>query len=151
MKTNQSGIDLIKGFEKLKLEAYNTDGAGVWTIGYGSTGPDVKAGVTWTANMAEARFSSDLAKFEVGVNKIVTDYGLELTGNQFSALVSFAYNLGVGTLRNSSIIRHLDNDEIQLAANVFDRYVNVRINGVLKKLQGLVNRRAAEKKLFLTA
>ncbi|PRP68676.1 muraminidase, partial [Chromobacterium amazonense] len=84
MKTSSQGIGLIQKFEGLRLTAYK-DMVGVLTIGYGHTGPDVTPGLTITQPRAVALLQQDLAKFEVGVSRLVK---VQLRQNQFDALVS---------------------------------------------------------------
>ena len=140
--TGQRGIDLIKQFEGLRLTAYQ-DMVGVWTIGYGHTGRDVKAGMTITQQQAEQLLINDLAQFERGVNDLVT---VQINQNQFDALVSFSYNLGVGALQKSTLLRLLNAGSYQPAADEFPRWNRAGGNVVA----GLTRRRYAERQLFLT-
>jgi len=139
MKTSQRGLDLIKQFEGLKLTAYVCP-AGVLTIGYGTTA-GVTPGMTITAERAEQLLRQDIAKFERGVRDSVK---VPLTENQFSALVSFAYNVGLGAFRTSTLLRLLNKGEYAQAAEQFGRWN--KAGG--KVLPGLTRRRAAERKLF---
>ncbi|KMN50721.1 muraminidase [Chromobacterium violaceum] len=142
MKTNAAGISLIKQFEGVRLAAYQ-DMVGVWTIGYGHTGPDVKAGMTITQRQADQLLAADLEKFETGVRKAVI---VPLNANQFSALVSFSYNLGLGNLRSSTLLRLLNKGDYDGAAAQFPRWN--RAGG--QAVPGLTRRRKAEQALFLT-
>src|SRR5260221_4202523 len=90
MNINKEGLDLVKSSEGLRLDAYQ-DVVGVWTCGYGATGPGIGKGVHWTAQQAEDRLRSDLAKFENGVQTCLKQ---QVTSNQFSALLCFAYTVG---------------------------------------------------------
>ena len=139
------GIDLICGFEGLRLKAYD-DGVGVWTIGFGTTiypnGIRVKKGDTCTEAQAKAYMAYDLKKFESTVNSAVT---VPLNQNQFDALVSLAYNIGIGAFSKSTLVKKLNAGDIRGAAEQFDVWVNA--GG--KRMQGLVNRRAKEKEVFL--
>ena len=94
-----AGITLICSFEGLKLKAYD-GGGGVWTIGYGTTiypnGIKVKKGDTCTLEQAKSYMAHDLKKFELVVNSAVT---VDLNQNQFDALVSLTYNIGVNALK----------------------------------------------------
>lgn len=103
MKLDERGRKFIQAFEGLRLTAYLCP-AKVWTIGYGHTG-DVAEGMTITLEQAEALFAHDVAVFEQGVLKLVK---VPLTQNQFNALVSFAYNLGLGNLAKSTLLRRLN-------------------------------------------
>lgn len=140
--TGQRGRSLICQFEGLRLTAYR-DMVGVWTIGYGHTGPDVKPGLTITQQQADQLLINDLARFERGVNALVT---VKLNQNQFDALVSFAYNLGLGALQNSTLLHLLNDGNYQAAADQFPRWNRAGGNVVA----GLARRRYAERELFLT-
>ena len=139
------GIDLICGFEGLRLKAYD-DGVGVWTIGFGTTiypnGIRVKKGDICTEAQAKAYMAHDLKKFESAVNNAVT---VPLNQNQFDALVSLAYNIGTNAFKNSTLVKKLNAGDIHGASDQFDVWVNA--GG--KRMQGLVNRRAKEKEVFL--
>ena len=140
------GVDLICGFEGKRLTAYD-DGVGVWTIGFGTTaypnGIKVKKGDTCTEAQAKAYMAHDLKKFESAVNNAVT---VPLNQNQFDALVSLAYNIGTNAFSGSTLVKKLNSNDIRGAADQFDVWVNA--GG--KRMQGLVNRRAKEKALFLS-
>lgn len=138
---NKDGLDLVKGFEGLKLESYLCP-AKVWTIGYGSTGSDVGPGLTWTLEQAEARLKKDLETFEKGVENLVK---VKITDNQFSALVCFTYNVGLGAFGRSTLLKTLNAGNHQDAANEFLRWN--KAGG--KELAGLTRRRQAERELFL--
>lgn len=146
MKISDDGIALIKRFEGLRLQAYQ-DSVGVWTIGYGWTQPvagrKVGAGMAIDAATAERLLVCGVAQFEQGVERLVA---VTVTQGQFDALVSFAYNLGLRALENSTLLRRLNAGDRQGAADQFGRWVNA--GGV--RLDGLVARRAAERALFLS-
>lgn len=141
MRINAAGLQLIKDFEGLKLKAYKCP-ADVWTIGYGSTGAHVYEGLEITKERAEELLMEDLERFEEGVSRVSK---VPLTSNQFSALVSFAFNLGVRALEKSTLLRKLNSGDYEGAANEFKKWVFA--GG--KKLAGLERRREAEKALFL--
>lgn len=141
MKTNQAGIDLIKHFEGLRLEAY-LDTGGVPTIGYGHT-RGVRIGDTITEDQADRYLVDDLSDAERAVERYVA---VPLNSNQFSALVSFTYNLGAGQLSESTLLRMLNDGYYQGASDQFKRWVYD--DGV--RLDGLVRRREAEQRLFDT-
>ncbi|MDV2100193.1 lysozyme [Serratia marcescens] len=146
MKISDDGMALIKRFEGLRLQAYQ-DSVGVWTIGYGWTQPvagrKVGAGMAIDVATAERLRVCGVAQFERGVERLVA---VTITQGQFDALVSFAYNLGLRALENSTLLRRLNAGDRQGAADQFGRWVNA--GGV--RLDGLVARRAAERALFLT-
>lgn len=135
---SKNGIDLIKKFEGCRLKAYKCP-AGVWTIGYGHT-KGVKANQKITKEEAEKLLKEDLQKYVDHVRYYDKTYGYNFNQNQFDALVSFAYNLG--TLRG--ITNNGKRTKFQISCK-FKAYVYA--GG--KKLQGLINRREAEYKLYM--
>ena len=134
--------NLIKSYEGLRLEAYRCP-AGVLTIGYGHTGPDVTEGSTVTRVEADRLFDRDIAKFAASAGNLLQ--GVALRPCQFDAIVSLAYNIGLGNLRKSTLLRKVKaapgDPSIR---DEFMKHVKARINGVLKTLPGLVKRRRAE-------
>lgn len=141
MTTSAQGMELIKSFEGLRLTAY-LDAAGVLTIGYGHTGPDVAAGATITAARAEELLRADLAGAEAAVTSAVQ---VPVTQGQFDALVSLVYNIGAGAFAASTLLRKLNSGDYAGAAQEFDRWIYA--GGIV--LGGLVSRRNAEQQLFL--
>lgn len=138
-QTNAAGRDLIKSFEGLRLKAYLCP-AGVATVGWGHTGPDVVVGQIITRERAEELLAIDLARFE----RFVEERCSPATDNQFAALVSFAYNVGEGALKTSTLRRmHLEGDYAG-AARQFARW-NKAAGRVLA---GLTKRRSAEAALY---
>ncbi|MGF1461042.1 MAG: lysozyme [Leptolyngbyaceae cyanobacterium] len=142
---NSDGLTIIKHFEGRELRAYQ-DSVGVWTIGYGHTSaagpPQVYAGQTITEQQAEDILKKDLELFEGGVRDLVK---VPVNGDQFSALVSFSFNVGLGALADSTLLRKLNAGDYQGAADEFPRWV--KAGG--ETLPGLVRRRDAERALFL--
>lgn len=141
MKINDKGLQIIKDFEGCRLKAYICP-AGVWTIGYGHTA-NVKPDMVITSTDAERLLRQDLKRFEEAVSSLVK---VPVTPNQFSALVSFTFNIGVGALRNSTLLRKLNSSNYKGAAEEFLRWN--KANG--KVLPGLTKRRKAERDLFLS-
>ena len=148
---NPAGLNLVEEFEGYakKLEdgsdrvmAYR-DSVGVLTIGFGHTGPDVTAGKIISRAEAEQLLKEDLKEAEAGVNRLVT---AALNDNQFSALVSFVFNLGAGALEKSTLLTLLNQSQYQEAADQFLRFD--KAGG--EQLAGLTRRREAERKLFLS-
>lgn len=143
MKINQAGIDLIKHFEGLRLEAYK-DVAGVLTIGYGHTGPDVLPNtVLSNEDAADALLRQDLSKIEAAIKPLIKQ---SLNDNQFSALVSFAFNLGIGALKSSTLLRVLNVGNNPTTE--FLRWNKAKVNGVTQEIKGLTKRRQAEADLY---
>ncbi len=137
---NAAGIKLIKEFEGCKLKAYR-DIVGVLTVGYGHTGPDVYEGQVITQDDAEKLLRADLDVFEKGVARLVK---VSLTENQFAALVSFAYNLGLGALKASTLLQLLNKGDPEGASLEFPKW-----NRAAKQVSaGLARRRLAEQQLF---
>lgn len=155
MKTGSRGIALIKRFEQCRLKAYAATEKerqrGIWTIGWGKT-TGVREGDTCTQEQADEWFLDDLARFEDGVNRLVT---VPLTQPQFDALVSFAYNVGLDIdedtkaegLGDSTLLKLVNAGQFNAAANEFGKWI--RQDGQI--VNGLVARREAEKTLFETA
>ena len=142
MKINEAGLDLIKRNEGCKLFAYQ-DMIGVWTIGFGHTGKDVTRGLTITDDQAEVLLLKDLERFESGVSDLLE---VDVNENQFSALVSFAYNLGLGNLARSGLLKNVNKEDFKNAANSFLLWNKAGGHVV----EGLTRRREEEKELFLT-
>ena len=147
MRINARGLALLKEFEGLKLTAYK-DIVGVPTIGYGSTDgiteQDVINKKTITKSEAEDLLLDDLERFEHGVSKCVT---VQLNENEFSALVTFSYNLGMGSLQKSTLLKLLNAGDKSGASQEFLKWNKAGGHEVA----GLTRRRTAEQKLFLTS
>lgn len=146
MTVNKEGLKLIKSFEGCRLAAYKCP-AGVWTIGYGNTfyedGTKVKEGDKISQERADELFANILEKkFAEPVRKLLTK---TLNNNQFSAIVSFAYNLGTGNLKSSTLLKKVNANPADASIRTeFGKWV--KAGG--KVLQGLVRRRAAEADLY---
>jgi len=145
MKINQAGKDLIKNFEGCKLKAYQCS-ALHWTLGWGLTfypdGTKVKQGDVITQERADELFDYILEDF---INKVRPLIKKDLTENNFSALVSFAYNVGVGNLKNSTLLKKVNtNPSDETIRAEFMKWV--RAGG--KELAGLKRRRKAEADLY---
>ncbi|WP_395490139.1 lysozyme [Cedecea davisae] len=141
--TGQAGVDLIKSFEGLRLAKYK-DAVGKWTIGYGHL---ILATEEYnrplTEQEAENLLRADLGMTERGVCRQVS---VALNQNQFDALVAFAFNVGLGNLQNSTLLRLLNQSNYSAAAEEFLRWNKAGGN----VLAGLTRRREAERKLFLS-
>lgn len=148
-------MNLLKHWEGFKLEAYK-DVGGVWTIGYGHTGPEVHSGMKITTPVAEALLREDIKEAEKAVRQIcdsdpVEEEKLELSNNQYSALVCFVYNIGAMAFEGSTLASYLADT---LTEELDPAYVATQLrrwNKVKGRIvQGLVNRREAEIKLWYT-
>ena len=144
MKTGESGYNLIKSFESLRLDAY-LDPIGIPTIGYGTIsidGQPVQMGTTITEDQADYYLQLEAEGFEKTVNQHVT---VELTQNQFDALICFTYNLGSGSLLKSTLLKKLNQGDYQGASEEFEKWNMAGGH----PLAGLTRRRLAERDLFL--
>ena len=139
MKISQEGLSLIKKFEGLRLRAYKCS-ANVLTIGYGHTG-GVKETDKITLEEADSLLEKDIAKFEEYVSDNVI---VKLNQSQFDALVAWTFNLGPGNLRESTMLKKLNNQEYESVPFEMRRWN--KAGG--KTLDGLIRRREAESLLF---
>lgn len=139
---NAAGLALIKNFEGCRLQAYR-DGGGVWTIGFGHTGPGVKEGLCWTQERANAQLAADIA---LRIPAVLSACKVEPNENQLAAMTSLAFNIGAEAFRQSSVVRLHNQGKFAEAANAFSMWK--KDNGVV--VAGLVRRRAAEAQLYLT-
>jgi GH24 family phage-related lysozyme (muramidase) len=144
-QVSQRGIDLIHSFEQCRLDAYPDPGSrdgNPWTIGWGSTGPGIQRGTRWTQAQCDERFRQDLAKFAAKVDALLGT--TKTTQHQFDAMVSLAYNIGVGALAKSTVLRkHKAGDHVG-AARAFLMWN--KNDG--KEMRGLTRRRLAEADLY---
>lgn len=144
-KPTAKGIALIHSFEQCRFDAYPDPGSAdgnPWTIGWGSTGADVKKGITWTQQQCDDRFAKDIAEFAEGVSKAIGDS--PTTQSQFDAMVSLAYNIGIKAFRDSTVLRRHKEGSYAAAASAFSMWV--KNDG--KVMKGLQRRRAAEAELY---
>lgn len=147
LRGSQRAIDLIHSFESFQPNAYPDPGSRdgkPWTVGWGSTGPDIGPGTVWTREQADARFQQHLAKLEQDLLRVLD--GAPTTQDQFDALLSFAYNVGVGTggLATSTLLKLHKDGNYAGAAQQFERWN--RNDG--KVMRGLTRRRAAERAMY---
>ena len=141
MKTSEKGIKLITEFEGFRGKAYVCP-AGILTIGFGFT-KGVQPGDTMTKAQAKARLAAELGEYEEGVLSACTNPPNQ---NEFDALVCFAFNVGVGGMSKSSVIKAHNRGDHQAAARAFQLWN--KAGGVV--YAGLTRRRAAESALYLT-
>lgn len=140
MELSNKGVNFIRDVEGCKLYSY-LDTGGVWTIGVGHTGPEVCKGLTWTVEQVNAALSKDVREASDAVNKLVK---VKLNQDQFDALVSFTFNVGVNAFKNSTLLRKLNAGDFMGVGAEFLRWN--KDNG--KEVLGLTNRRKAEVQLF---
>ena len=139
MNIGQKGIDLIKHFEGCELNAYKCP-AGVWTIGYGHI-KGVSEGMSITQEQAEQMLLDELKEYENYINELVV---VDLSQNQFDALVSWVYNLGPANLKSSTLLKVLNSGDYAGVPDQIERWN--KAGG--KVLEGLIRRRLAESSLF---
>lgn len=138
------GLDLIKRWEGCKLKAYVCP-AGKWTIGYGSTGSHVRPGLVISLKEAEDLLDRDLVRFEEAVSDAVK---VKLTDPQFAALVSFAFNVGVGAFKGSTLVKRLNKGDYASVPSELAKWNKGTVKGRKVVIEGLANRRAAEAGLW---
>lgn len=139
MQTSKKGIEVLKHFESLRLEAYQ-DSVGVWTIGYGHI-KGVQSGDIITESQAEEMLVEEMPEYEGYVNKAVQ---VPLTQDQYDALVVWTYNLGGGALRSSTLLKKLNAGEYDEVPAQMKRWN--KAGG--KALRGLTRRRWSEAHLW---
>lgn len=142
---NKLGLDHIKQWEGLRTTAYK-DVAGIWTIGYGHTAaagePKPKAGMKITEKRATEILMSDLGQYEQAVEDAVK---VDINDNQFAALVSFTYNVGIGAFKKSTLLKKLNKGDYDSVPTEIMKWT--KAGG--KRVQGLVNRRRAEGAIWI--
>jgi lysozyme len=144
-RTPPEAVSLIKEFEGLRLEAYQCQ-AGVWTIGYGRTA-GVRKGQTITEAEADEMLAQDLVNFEVEVDRLVT---ADVPDVQIGALVSLAYNIGLGAFGKSSLLKAVNAGQpVDALWLQWSRYTAP--DGTKKESAGLLRRRRAELALWHSA
>lgn len=138
MNAQEVIASLVRRFEGLRLKSYLCP-AGVWTIGYGSTGKGIGPGVVWTKEQAESRMQKDTAIHLSATKKLCP----KIDGDALGAIADFSYNLGATRLAGSTLRRRINAGDMEGAAYELTKWVYA--GG--KKLHGLVLRREAEAKL----
>ena len=151
LQAGQGALDLIRQFEGCAhkrpdgaYQAYPDPGTHgpPWTIGWGTTGPDVRQGTVWTQAQCDARLESDVQSFASHVAALIGN--APTTQGQFDAMVDFAYNLGTGNLASSTLLRKHKAGDYKGAAAEFGKWTKA----AGKVLPGLVKRRQAEAALY---
>ena len=147
MEVSTEGRDLVKGFEGLSLTAYRCP-AGVPTIGYGHTA-GVLMGESITPAQADAYLAADLVAYAQNVERMLGD--APTSQHEFDALVSLAFNIGLGGFEKSTVLRlHKAGDKVG-AARAFEMWCKATVGGQLQTLPGLLARRQKEAAYYLTA
>lgn len=132
---SKDGLRLTELFEGDVLTAYQ-DQRGLWTIGYGHTA-EVRPGRTITQEEAERLLAEDVESAASFVNREVK---VKLTQGQFDALVDFAFNVGIGSFRKSTLLKEVNEGRFPEAIAQFDLWDHC--GGVVNA--GLLRRRKAE-------
>ncbi len=150
LRINERTLDLIRRFEGLRLKAYR-DAVGVWTICYGHTSmigaPIVRPGMRLSREECDRILRRDVEKFAAGVADVIGAEAMaQLNDNQFGALVSFAFNVGIGNLKRSSVLRAVRDGRFDDVPRLLMRWT--KAGG--RRLRGLVHRRRAEGRLWMT-
>lgn len=144
MRTYNAALTLIKRFEGCKLTAYK-DPKGIWTIGYGATGKDIKEGVVWTKDQAEVDLLSRVAALEKKLltlikPKTVPDVCMD-------ALLSLVYNIGEGAFASSTMLKKIKEGDLTDACAEFVRWRDPNTPSIEK---GLLRRRIDEMTVFFS-
>jgi lysozyme len=140
MQYSKNGLALTESFESCELTAYQ-DSGGVWTIGWGHTGPEVHEGLQWSQVQADSQLMTDTASATSCVNRCVTT---ALTQQEFDALVDFVFNCGCPKFSSSTMLRLLNSGNYRDASAQFDLWDHVSGQVVA----GLLRRREAETQEF---
>lgn len=149
MKVSKKGLDLIKKHEGCVLHAYLCP-AGILTIGYGHTGPDVTPNLKITQTRADFLLSEDVNKHGNGVMKALGPAAKTILQEEFDAFVSLAFNIGVAAFAKSTVCKRYKAGDKAACANAFAMWNKARVKGVLQPVAGLTKRRAEEAALFLS-
>lgn len=168
MRMTDAGIKLIVSEEGIRTKAYpdpesplakelqkpeakrkanwsSLDGS-PWTIGIGETGPGIGPNTVWTEEFVWSSFYRRLNVFEDNIREILSAANVSLTDNQFSAITSFCWNVGIDEFKTSTMLKKLASGDVQGAADEFSRWNKSRG----KVIPDLVARRDHERSLFLT-
>ncbi len=140
----ETAIAFVKDAEGLCLNAYQ-DGAGVLTIGWGHTGPDVRKGLEISRERADELLQEDMA-WVLDLIKITVR--VPLNEGQGAAITSLIFNIGSGAWRRSTILRRLNAGDMPGAAREFPRWNKITVGGRKVESAGLVNRRKRERAMF---
>ena len=139
MNYSKNGLTLTESFEGVRLAAYQ-DVVGIWTIGYGHT-KGVYAGMVCSQAQAEQWLLEDVQECVDHINQIVT---VKLTQDQFNALVDFSFNLGIGALERSTLLKMVNAGDFTDASKQFLLWD--KAGG--KVVEGLFKRREADETMF---
>ncbi|EFG4626584.1 lysozyme [Shigella flexneri] len=150
MQLSSKGLEAIKFFEGLRLEAYK-DSAGIPTIGYGTiriNGRPVTMGMKITAEQAVQYLLADVENYVGAVNRAIK---VPTTQNEFDALVVETYNIGIGAMQDSTFIKRHNAGNKAGCAEAMQWWNKITVNGQKVTSKGLQNRRSLEAKIYLDA
>ena len=140
MEYSKQGLALTESFESCRLTAYQ-DVRGIWTVGWGSTGPDIVEGTIWTQGQADSRLVMDMQLAVSAVNRLVT---IGLSQGAFDAIVDFCYNCGIEAFEGSTMLKLINAGNLEAAGEEFARWDHA--SGAV--VAGLLRRRVAEEQEF---
>ena len=145
MEYSKDGLHLTERFEGCRLVAYPdpSSGGDPWTIGYGHTGPEVVEGLEITQEQAEQYIAQDIKQAEANVNAVAH---VELTQEEFDALVDFAFNCGCRNLDSSTLMKKLNAGDYEGASHEFIKWDMAAGH----HMAGLLKRREAEAAMFIS-
>jgi lysozyme len=141
VKASTKAFGLIKEREGLRLVAY-PDSKG-YAVGYGQTGPDIVKGTTITVDQAEAYLRGHVTSLEERISALIKH---EITQNQFDAIVSFVYNVGLGNFKSSTMLKLINEGKANEAGSELLKWT--RVKGTFSP--GLLVRRKKELELYNT-
>jgi len=141
MNAEQIAVQIIQDFESLRLNAYFDKLGNVWTIGYGATGHGITEGTVWTSAKAVTDLTERVGKLSTELDTFIM---VPLSPVRKACLIDFAYNIGVGELKNSTLMKCVNTKDFHGAAEEFRRWNHAGGVTVL----GLTRRREAERALF---
>jgi lysozyme len=141
MIPSQNALDLIKRFESCKLDAYQ-DPVGIWTVGFGSTGPGIVEGLTISQKTADGMLLGHVREVGLELTDLLGNF--QLNQNQLDALTSLVYNIGIGNFKSSTLLKYLKMNDYKDASNEILKWNHA--GGIV--LPGLTTRRLAEQALF---
>lgn len=140
MVPSKNALDLITKFEGCKLEAYQ-DVRGIWTVGFGTTGPGIVEGLVISQNTANAMLNGHVKEIGLTITEII---GNALPQDCFDAVTCLTYNIGTGNFKTSTMCKLIKEGNLKEAANEFVKWDHA--GG--KEVEGLLRRREAELELY---
>lgn len=135
-------VNFVKAHEGFRAEAYQDTGS-VWTIGYGSTGPDIVKGLVWTEEQAEFRLELDLDRAQKQAQNLLKRN--QISSDSLDALTDFVYNLGARSLETSHLLQCVNSGDDIGAAKAFLAWDHV----AQAEIKGLLIRRLEEAAMYL--